>query len=317
MSQARGSCSKVVIDYETTYGADPASPAGLIMPFNSFALKADRPFKESGTITGTRNPVMPARGNLNVSGSAVVPVDQIAFGYWLKALLGAPDTDGSGPYTHVFSVGSCSAGIPSMVADLGFPDIAQYLKFNGVKLNSLSFTTGGDDELTASLEFIGAKETTGSSPYDATASDLTFSRFNNFQATLKEGGSTLANAQEIAINISNQLDDSSYVIGGNGIRASLPERVVKIEGTLKTFFEDLTLYTKAIAGTESSLELTFTSGTYSLKFAIDELQYQHSGPVLDTNGGIYVTLPFVGYYEDGADETAIKATLVNGYASYA
>jgi len=317
MAQAKGVCSQVVIDFETTYGSDPGSVAGIKMPFNTFSFKADRNLIEPATIRGIRDPAMPAHGNLNVSGPAVIPIDQIAIGYWLKALLGAPDTTGTGPYTHVFSTGDACSELPSMVIDLGFTDIAKYLKFNGVKIDGFSITAGGDGELTANLDLIGANETSGTSAYDSDPTELTFSRFNNFQASLEEGGSEIAIVQEVTINIRNNLDTTGYYIGGNGIRGVLPAGLCLVDGSIKAFFEDLTLYNKAVNTTESSLKLVFTSGSYSLTFLLNELNYRRGGPVVETPGGIYVELPFYAYYQDHADATVVKITLINSHASYA
>jgi len=318
MAQAKGVCSQVVIDFETTYGSDPGSVAGIKMPFNTFSLRANRNVIEPATIRGIRSPAMPSFGNLDVSGPAVVPIDQIAIGYWLKALLGAPDTSGTeAPYTHVYTIGSCSDDIPSMVVDLGFTDITKYLKFNGVKIDGFSITAGGDEELTANLDLIGANETSGASAYDSDPTELTFSRFNNFQASLKEGGSEITNVQEVTINIRNNLDPTCYYVSGNGIRGALPSGLCSVNGSIKAFFENLTLYNKAINTTESSLELTFTSGSYSLKIMLNELKYQQSGIEVSTTGGIYVELPFKAYYQDHADATVVKITLVNSHASYA
>ena len=59
MAQAKGSKSRLVLDYETTFGSDPASAAGLVMPINSFSLKSNRPKNVRNTLLGTRNPASP------------------------------------------------------------------------------------------------------------------------------------------------------------------------------------------------------------------------------------------------------------------
>ena len=122
--------------------------------------------------------------------------------------------------------------------------------------------------------------------------------------------------QEVEITISNELDTNTYVIGGNGIRGSLPEGVVTVTGRIKAMFENATLYNKAINGTESSLVLTFTSGTHSLTIAVDELYYQRQGPAIETSGGIWLDLPFTGFYGNDADASGIMVTLVNAQATY-
>ncbi len=93
MAQGKGSAAQVLIDFETAYGVDPNTPAAIKMPIVApFDLKGDRPLKKSDVLQSNPNPAMPYYGNRDVKGSATVPVDLIGFGYWLKAMLGAPDT---------------------------------------------------------------------------------------------------------------------------------------------------------------------------------------------------------------------------------
>ena len=82
----------------------PGSPKGYDMPFNSYGVSLSRSLTAAETISGTRNPKEPFAGNTDVSGDIVVPVDLIAFGYWLRGLFGAPTTtpgEESAPNTHL------------------------------------------------------------------------------------------------------------------------------------------------------------------------------------------------------------------------
>ncbi len=314
MVQARGGASQVLLDFETTYGADPTTPNGRSMPFNfPFDFKATQALKETGTHRGVRDAAMPFYGNHDVKGSIVVPVDQVSFGYWLKALLGAPSTSGIGdPYTHVFKPGTT---IPSMVLESGFTDITKYLKFNGVKVNKMSLDFAPDVELVGKVDLMGAKETPSATAYDATPEALTFTRFQAKELALKEGGSIIAYVQAVTLDISNELDGDSFVIAGGGIRGGLSEGDCLVSGRIKVLFQDLTLYNKAVNGTESSLEITLTTGTHSLVLLVPELLYERQSPSI-VKGGVYVEMPFRAYYENNADSAVLKATLVNNYATY-
>jgi hypothetical protein len=387
MAQARGSAAQVVLDFETAYGADPSSPDGILIPFNyPWDLKAVRDLKTGGTHRGRRDGAQPFYGNSDAKGSPVVPVDQVAIGYWLRALLGAPTTaapatkylnnapavdkvgdfvgipitahpfvagetvvidgtthyDGtyviaskttneivipslyvaetfagtetcvSGVYTHVFTPLSA---IESLVLEAGFTDITQYHKFNGVKVNKFAMDIAGDGELTAKLDLIGAKETVSATAYDSGPTAIVFARFQTMQAAIKEGNSSIATVQSLNFEINNDLDTGSFVLA-NAVRGGLPEGDCLVTGTLKALFESEALYAKAAAGTESSLEVTFTAGLYSLNFLFQELLYSPSTPTI-VKGGCYVELPFTAYYENGAADAIVRAILVNNHASYA
>ena len=210
MAQARGGASQVLIDFETTYGADPTSVAAISVPYHfPVDIKSTRPLKPSTVHRPNRNPAMPFYGNRDVKGSLTVPVDLIYLGYWLRALLGAPtttwpvaDTLDNAPAVnktgglvgipitgHAFVAGepvtiagtvnyngnfvivskttneivitatyvaetfeitdTCrtqlrthvfkpSTSIPSLVIEPGFTNIAQYFKFNGMKLGQMA-----------------------------------------------------------------------------------------------------------------------------------------------------------------------------------
>lgn len=96
MSQtARGYKSTCLLDFETTFGADPAGgiKKGRLMPINENRIRGSRDKSAPGTITGTRNPAEPFDDRLDVRGDLVVPVDARAFPYWLFAMFGAPTTE--------------------------------------------------------------------------------------------------------------------------------------------------------------------------------------------------------------------------------
>jgi len=89
-----------------------------------------------------------------------------------------------------------------------------------------------------------------------------------------------------------------------------------ITGTVKAFFENATLLNKAINGTESSLQITLINGVYSLDILLSELKYERSSPSIENSKGILIELPFTAYYQDDANNTACKVTLINTQASY-
>lgn len=317
MAQARGFKSQVVIDFETTFGTDPASPNGLGMPINSWGVTASRALNSAQTITGTRNPVQPFQGNVSVEGNAIVPVDLIAFGYWLKAMFGAPDTTGASPtYTHEFTIGDTQ---PSLVVEKSFDFGASksYIKQNGVKVSSMEITFGGDGELVANLSIVGATEAqpTGT-PYDATVTTVSLNRVNNFQAAITEGGSAIATITDLTLRIDFGLDTENRIVGGGGVLGDIPEGIVAVSGSLSALYTDNTLLDKGYGVTESSLAVTLTNATHSLKLEVPELFYQWSTPGITGPQGVKQDMEFQGFYNNGSDASAFVATLINGQASY-
>jgi hypothetical protein len=315
MSRAKGINAKLALAYETAYGQTPAPAVSYLMPFNQSKIAVKQNLIDSTVISGRRDQVQPAFGNTDVSGSIVVPVDQVGFGFWLRAMFGNPTTTGSGePYTHVFKV---NKNQPPLVLEQQYPDIPAYEMFNGCKVSKFSFTYGGDTELTATMDILGAKRTVGAAPFAATLTDIPLLKFSNFQGTIEEGGAPLAIVTEASLNADFGLDGNTYTIGGGGYRTDLPEGSLQVSGSIKAFFADTALLNKAINNTKSSLKFKFTSGSHSLQFFMEEVVFEQTSPGIENEKGIMITLPFKAFYDNGAGGSVIVTTLANNYASYA
>lgn len=306
---ASGVNSRLNVGLETTFKSSPTD--GFILPINSSNMRINQNVQAPDTIRGSRSSAEPSVGNKSCSGNIVVPVDSEAFWYWLRYMFGAPTTTGaSSPYTHEFKNGTTQ---PSFTLehyyDLGTD---QYGLFNGCKINGFSISVGGDGELTASLDVVGAKYTLGSSSFDASPTTITMARLKNFQASLTEGGSSFAYAEEMSIKIDFGNDTSHFALGASGELGQIPDGIVKVTGSLKAMFEDTTLLAKAAANTESALILTLNGGSTSqLIFEIPELIYTPTTPPIDGPKGIVYDLEFTGYYGNGADASNIVVTCVN------
>ncbi|MEA5092459.1 hypothetical protein SDC9_37472 [bioreactor metagenome] len=312
--QAKGFMGRLGLDIETTFGVSPTTKSCKILPFNKLEIVGKQSLISTSTITGNRNPVQQGLGRVTADGSAEVPVDYTAFGWWLKSMFGpATDSGASAPYTHVFKPSNTQ---PSLVLEKAFTDIGQYFLYNGCKVSSLKLSFGGDGELVATLEFKGASETRGTVAYSAMPTTIVMNRLNNFQAALKEGGSTIGTVTSGDFTIDFGLDGDQYTVGNGNSRGDIPEGILKVSGTLKALFTDASLIDKGINATESSLELTFTSGTNSLAFKFPEIQYERNSPAITGPAGVSVDLAWSAYYQDSADAAAVVATLKNAVATY-
>ncbi|MBP2655795.1 MAG: hypothetical protein H6Q73_3364 [Firmicutes bacterium] len=315
MSRAKGYNSQLALGYETTYGSTPTSVIGYNMPFSQSKIGITQKTIDSTTIRGRRDKDEPAVGNIDVSGSIVVPIDQIGIGYWLRAMFGTPTTTGSAdPYTHVFKVTDSQ---PSLVLEQQYSDIPAYEMYNGCKVNKFSFTYGGDNELTATIDLLGAKRMLGTATFASTLADLSLTKFSNFQGAIEEGGSQLAIVTEASLTADFGLDANSYAIGGGGCRTALPEGYLQVSGNIKAFFEDTVLLNKAINNTQTSLNFKFTDDTYSLGFYMEEAIFQQASPGIENEKGILINLPFKAFYKSGTGSSIIVATLVNSQSAYA
>ncbi|AIF52003.1 phage tail tube protein [Pelosinus sp. UFO1] len=314
MTQAQGYRGQLAMDFETTYNTTPAVPNGILMPIQSSKVKSKQNLSEDKTITGRRDPAQPSMGFIDVSGSIAVPVDELGIGYWLKAIFGDPVTTGaSEPYTHVFKPGLSQ---PSLVLEQAFPDIGQYFLFNGCKVGKFGISFGGDGDLTANIDVMGAKETISNASFDTTLTPIPLTKFGNFQASITDNGVSLAVVTKADLNLDMGLDGDTYVLGSGGFRGSVNEGIIGVSGNVTALFTDATLLNKAMAGTTSKIALKLTNGTHSLEFKIPELMYERNSPTIDGPKGVVVELSFKGFYRNSVENAVIVVTLVNGQATY-
>lgn len=216
---------------------------------------------------------------------------------------------------HVWKTGT---DMPSLVLDSGATDIADYWRYNGVKIASLALAfAANNDELTADIELIGSDFATSGSAYSANpTSPGVAARFNTFQAVIQEGGAAFAKALNTSLNINFGLDDSIYTIGGGGKRAELPQGLTDVNGSIKILYDGpASLLQKAIDTTESSLKITLTSGTNVLEILIPEVKYSVNGSPIDGPAGRLLDLDWRGYRADSAQDAAVQFTLTNSRAT--
>jgi hypothetical protein len=320
MADAKGSNSQVVIQEETAFAVDPETPAATKIHFRTCGLRLNRPQIESDTIQGNRNPSAPEQDVDEVSGPLAVEL-QAYIGLLLKGVLGSVNTTGAGPYVHTFKVGET---LPSFVIEKGFTDIDQYFKYNGCKINRMNFSVTPKGFQNVDFDIIGVKETIGSSPFDATPTDLGRTSFTGRMiSTIEEGGSAAGNVLSIdSLAIENGLDGDQYYVGGAGLRGAVDEGMVKVSGTLKAKFANLTLLNKALSSTESSLKVIYSkgdglgsAGNESIEFKVPELKYSVASPIVEGPRGVMVDLAFIGYYTNNSEASALQVILKNAQAT--
>ncbi len=90
--QAKGGKSILLMAVESSYATRPETPTVYKLPFNKNSLGGKQGLIESNTITGTRNPTEPGRGQIDPGGAIEAPLDVRNSGLWLLKMFGAPTT---------------------------------------------------------------------------------------------------------------------------------------------------------------------------------------------------------------------------------
>lgn len=316
----KGTTTVISVGEEATPGT--AATTGFKLPVNSDTMSATFTRTTPATLTGSRNPAQPFKGNTEVTGNIVIPVDIAAMWYWLQLMFGDPTTSGTGdPYSHVFKVGDT---MPHFTHQKAFTDLDTDVFYQAVrcKVSSAEISLGANagDELTMTLNVVGGDETGESSTaFSVSETAISLSeRLNNADATLTEGGGACSIATAFNIRIDFGLDPKR-VISSGGLVESIPENTVTVSGSITFLYTDdaETVIAKGANDTESALVLTLTSASdsnHSLIFDIGELLYSYKSPEVNGPSGLEVTLDFAAYYDNDADASVIKITLNNADA---
>lgn len=317
MGQQRGSSTVIIYDTETTFKTTPGAPDAVVMAFVTESLRMSRNLLTSASITSSRNPLMPVRGNLEVGGDINFELSPQQ-GRLFKHLFGGytHTIPAGGLTTWTFTIDDLPAG---MMIEKQFTDITTptYYQYNGCKINSFKCAVKTEGFVDCSVSVLGAKETLAAASFDATATDLGHTPFDGFGATLKQGGVTMGVVTNFDFTMENGLSADTFVLDGTGQRYSLVENKVKVSGNLTALFISNTLYEMAVNNTETSLEIDFvrgtgagTDGNEKLSFFMDEVVLKPQAPVISGPTGLVVEIPFEAYYDDASAASALRAVLL-------
>jgi hypothetical protein len=95
--QEKGFNGQIVAQFETTFGQDPDTPDGKLLPFNTCELTGKQGLIDPATIRKSRSEVRPGLGRITAEGPITIPMCFRSIGFWLKALFGSPTgTDQAG-----------------------------------------------------------------------------------------------------------------------------------------------------------------------------------------------------------------------------
>lgn len=314
-NQAIGVYSELLLcpEKEFKVAPDNLSNKVLSLPFNSVSLAASQNTSDPATMTGRRDAVEAIYGNIDVAGDIVVPLGQ-SFGYWLAFAFGSPVTTevGGGKYKHVFKPGKVQ---PSAIIEKGFNN-GIHLRSSGCKVSKMSFSFGGDGELTATVSVVGCNESNETEALVENPKKIALRRYNNFQASLLIDGVAEQVATEVSADIDFGIDTEGYAIGGNGFRARANEGIIKPSGSMTVFFDNADYLQRAENSTKTSLEVDLETNGNKLQLMLPEVKFARSSPSIDGATGITQQLSYNAFYENNEEDSCVVFILTNDVASY-
>jgi hypothetical protein len=320
--RAIGADVQLVTRMEATYGTPPAVEWRPVYAsrFSGGGSKGLGYEPELGLGADAQDPFYDAQ---NVDFEMDVHIGVRRMGHWLKRLLGAPVTTGTGPYTHVFSSGG---DIPSFSIEEGYPTLTtpRYYQRSGVKLGQMTIPFRRMGPAVATLTGIGQQLTKSNASIGVNGAPLAALAGGQFMMnamTLKKDGAALP-FQLTGGNLvfSNNLRRVETVGRGDGLIEGADEGDRTATGSLEMVMtSDQTLYGLAMTTETSFAFLTRWTTPIDAAFKLDLLFgrvfVSWGQPGINNPGDVGGPITWRAA-KDGSNPLLI-ATLINDQASYA
>lgn len=313
MSRAYGWNASLLIAEESKYGVTPDKDYRKI-PFISSSLDSEQNLVSSNVLGLGRDPTQPFQDVINVDGDIVAPIDMRNIGVWLKAIFGTPaTTETDGVYTHAFESGKTS--IPSYSLEVGLPEVPQYIRFAGVRANSVAFNFQRSGEAQATLNLMAQSESGETSTIDTNPQLFSYTRVSQFQGYVKSGGEFLANVTSASVTYSNNLEKIETIRDDGKVEA-IDLGVASLSGSVSARYADNVLLDKARSGTPVDLELGYQiSDSLKLVITCHEVYLPKPKRSIDGPNGIECSYDFQGAKNDKVGRM-MTVTLVNDVDEY-
>lgn len=313
MPRAIGANSRLYTLKEATYGAAPGGN-WISLPFMSFDLGAEQPLIQSDVLAvgSNRDSAAPFQDTVTVQGNAVVPIDVINIGHWLRLLFGAPTTTGANPnFIHTF--GSGASTLPSNSFECAYPDVPSFEVCTGARADSLDidFSPTGPAQATIGLMAQGSTRATTSAA--GTPTSAAYTRFSKHQGSISRGGSSLAQVTGARLNFSNNLEMVRTIRSDRRLEGIDPG-VSLITGQVTTRFENTTLLTQATNGASAEFAFAYTiDANNSLTFTVHEVYLSLAKTPIAGPAGVEATFDFRAAFNAAATR-AMTVVLRNNQA---
>lgn len=314
MPRAIGANGRIHMIKEATYGTAPGGN-WLRMPFMSIDLGAEQPLIQSDVLAAgnNRDSAAPFQDTVTVQGNAVVPIDVINIGHWLRMLFGAPTTTGTNPnFIHTFVSGA--ATLPSQAIEIAHPDVPSFEVAVGARAGSLDidFSPTGPAQATIGLMAQGSSRATTTAA--GTPTSAAYTRFSKHQGSISRGGSALAQVTGARLNFNNNMEMVRTIRADRKLEGIDPG-VSLITGQVTTRFENTTLLTQADTGASAEFAFAYSiDANTSLTFTVHEVYLALAKTPITGPAGVEATFDFRAAFNATATR-AMTVVLRNSQAA--
>jgi hypothetical protein len=296
MPRAIGANCRLLMTPEATYGTAPAGDWRR-MPFLSCDLGAEQPLLDADVIGvgSSRDPAAPFHDTGTVQGQAVVPVDLVNIGHWLRLLLGPPTTTGTSPdFVHTF--GSGAAALPSNSIEIGYPDVPNYDLCTGVRADTLEIDFSPTGPATATFGLMGQGSVRSGASSEGTPVSAPYTAFHKAQGAISRNGAALAQVTGARLTYANGMEMVRTIRADRKVEGVDPG-IARATGQITARFADTTLLTQAQNGTAAEFAFSYTiDANRSLTFTLHEVYLALAKTPVEGPAGVEASFEFRGAY---------------------
>jgi hypothetical protein len=300
MPRAIGANCRLLMLPEDTYGTAPSDDFRR-MPFLSCDLGAEQPLLDADVIGvgSNRDPAAPFLDTVTVQGQAVVPVDLINIGHWLRLLLGPPTTTGTAP-NFIHSFGSGAAALPSNSIEIGYPDVPSYDLCTGVRADTLEIDFSPSGPATVTIGLMGQGSTRGTSSSGGTPTTAAYTAFNKAQGAISRNGSALAQVTGARLSYANGMEMVRTIRADRKVEGVDPG-IARATGQITARFADTTLLTQAQNNAPAEFAFGYTiDANRSLIFTLHEVYLALAKTPIEGPAGVEASFEFRAAYNTAA-----------------
>lgn len=315
-----GSTSRIVAQLQGASLRDvPVTPAALDLPFQEAEFNANPVYTDNDSFNAGELDYAQEKTDESPTATLTAPYCLNSIGFFLTLLLGAPNTTGAGPYTHVWTLNNCALPTALFEAIQRVPCgvDADRMRMLGMALNQMAWDPMAQKQ-TFQCEFIAGSVSYPGADFDSDAARLPMLMAVARSAVIADviGASTLGQIVAAQATINNRLEGVPVADGfaGNGqiIRSNKP----MCSGSVTALWESDTVYAHAKSRVSKALRIVAkdASGVYSMTSLFPKVKFAEAPKPLNVRGGIRTQHSWMAHYEDG--DAAPTVTLVNQVESY-
>lgn len=291
---------------ESAYGTTPATPSMARLRHTGTTLGVTKTTHLSEELRPDRQIVDFRHGQKQVGGDVNFELSYGSFDAWFEAVL-------CGTWnTNVLKAGTTrrSFSILRHFSDIADGADKPYHMATGCELNTLALTVPTDGIVTGTFGVVGKDiiPATAAPAGSTLGTPNTNLVMDAFSGAVTEGGSALAIATEITLNLENGITPR-FAIGSDEVAGLASIGRSNLTGQLTAYFESAALLEKFLnPATQSSLAFTLEDDAgNSYDFLIPKLKYNGGQPDTSGQAEITIALPFQALF-DSVEGTNLKIT---------